>query len=150
MHSVMAVLAVAVLTGCSHGLQETAFKDESGTYIVSRSLVNDRITANQPHVVGVMACDHKWSSEAMAERRKMVDEEISWYGQCQPIEKYKPGAYQVTADQPVATLYQGPISAAIFGASVGTGLALSGDSVTQQGGNASASAKARAGKGHRR
>lgn len=144
---IVAIIAVLVLAGCSSGLQEKAFKDESGTYIVSRSLVNDRVTANQPHVVGVFACDSKYTSEQMVEMKKDGNEH-SWYSTCQPIEKYRPGAYQVTSDQPIGTLYQGPISAAILGASVGTGLALSGDTVTQQGGNASA--KAKAGKGHRR
>lgn len=143
------ILALLVLAGCSSGLQEKAFKDESGTYIVSRSLVNDRVTANQAHVVGVFACDKKVPVGVMAELRQAnVGEDISEYVQCQPIERYRPGAYQVTSDQPIGTLYQGPISAAVLGASVGTGLALSGDTVTQSGGNASA--KAKAGKGHRR
>lgn len=53
------VWAILILAGCSSGLQERAFKDESGTYIVSRSLVNDRITSNQPHISGVFACDTK-------------------------------------------------------------------------------------------
>lgn len=139
--------ACVVLVGCSSGLQETAFRDESGTYIVSRSLVNDRVTANQAHVVGVFACDTKLTSEQMVEQRKDGNEH-SWYTMCQPIERYRPGAYQVTSDQPIGTLYQGPISAAVLGASVGAGLALSGDTVTQQGGHASA--KAKAGNGHRR
>ena len=143
----VAILALLVLAGCSSGLQEKAFRDESGTYIVSRSLVNDRVTANQAHVVGVFACDTKLTSEQMVEKRQDGNEH-SWYTMCQPIERYRPGAYQMTSDQPIGTLYQGPISAAVLGASVGTGLALSGDTVTQQGGNASA--KAKAGKGHRR
>lgn len=144
----VAILALLVLAGCSSGLQETAFKDESGAYIVSRSLVNDRITSTQPHVSGVFACDSKMDAEAMAQWRQLnPGEERSEYSQCQPIERYRPGAYQVTSDQPIGTLYQGPISAAVLGASVGTGLALSGDSVS--GGNASASAKAKSGK-HRR
>lgn len=144
----VAILALLVLAGCSSGLQEKAFKDESGTYIVSRSLVNDRVTANQAHVVGVFACDTKLTSEQMVEKRKDGDDH-SWFSMCQPIEKYRPGAYQIAHDQPIGTLYQGPISAAVLGASVGTGVALSGDTVTQQGGGASASAKAKAGKGRR-
>lgn len=131
------------VTGCSSGLQETAFRDESGTYIVSRSLVNDRVTANQPHVSGVFACDGKYTSEQMVELKK-DGAEHSWYSPCQPIERYRPGAYQVTSDQPIGTLYQGPISAAILGGSIGAGLALSGDTVTQQGGGATSSSNARA------
>ena len=135
--------AVVFLAGCSSGLQERAFKDESGTYIVSRSLVDDRVTANQPHVSGVFACDSKMSADAMAQWRQLnPGEERSEYSQCQPIERYRPGAYQTTSDQPVATLYKGAGEAAILGASIGTGLALSGDTVTQQGGDASARAKA--------
>ncbi len=134
--------ACVVLVGCSSGLQEIAFRDESGTYIVSRSLVNDRVTANQPHVSGVFACDGKYTSEQMVELKK-DGAEHSWYSTCQPIERYRPGAYQVTSDQPIGTLYQGPISAAILGGSIGAGVALSGDTVTQQGGGASANANAR-------
>lgn len=134
-----------VVAGCSSGLQERAFKDETGTYIVSRSLVNDRITANQPHVSGVFACDTKMSAEEMARwRQANTGEEKSEYTQCQPIEKYRPGAYQVASDQPVGTIYKGPVEAAILGGAIGTGLALSGDTVTQQGGGASASANASA------
>lgn len=145
--------ALVLLAGCSSGLQEKAFKDESGTYIVSRSLVNDRVTANQPHVSGVFACDSKMSAEAMAQWRQLhPGEERSEYSQCQPVEKYRPGAYQVTSDQPVGTIYKGPVESAVLGAAVGTGLALSGTDVTQQGGGASAnaSAKARGSRGHRR
>lgn len=149
-HACKWLCVVAVLAGCSQGLQERAFKDESGTYIVSRSLVNDRITANQPHVSGVFACYHRMTSEDMAAFHTIDKEPRSWYSACQPIEQYKPEAYQLTHDQPIATLYKGPIEAAIVGGSIGTGLALSGDSVIQQGGGASASARAKAGKGHRR
>ena len=147
------VWAILILAGCSSGLQERAFKDESGTYIVSRSLVNDRITSNQPHISGVFACDTKTSAEEMARwRQANTGEEKSEYSQCQPVEKYRPGAYQVTLDQPVGTIYKGPVEAAVLGASVGTGLALSGPEVTQQGGgaSASASAKVRGLRGHRR
>lgn len=134
------VFALIMLAGCSTGLQETAFKDESGTYIVSRSLVNDRVTANQPHVSGVFACSGKYTSEQMVELRK-DGEQHSWYSTCQPIEQYRPGAYHATSDQPVATLYKGAIEAGIIGASVGTGLAMSGDTITQRG-TASAGASA--------
>jgi len=133
-----------IIAGCSTGLQETAFKDESGTYIVSRSLVNDRVTANQPHVSGVFACDSKMSADAMAQWRQLNHgEERSEYSQCQPIEKYRPGAYQLTSDQPIGTIYKGPVEAAILGGSLGAGLAMSGDTVTQQGGGANANASAR-------
>lgn len=85
-------------------------------------------------------------------RQANTGEEKSEYTQCQPIEKYRPGAYQVTSDQPVGTIYKGPVEAAVLGAAVGTGLALSGPEVTQQGGgaSASASAKVRGSRGHRR
>lgn len=155
MNGFMLVIGLVLLAGCSSGLQERAFKDESGTYIVSRSLVNDRATANQPHVSGVFACDSKMSTEAMAQWKQLnPGEERSEYSQCQPIEKYRPGAYQLTSDQPVGTIYKGPVEAAIIGGSIGTGLAMSGDTVTQQGGGASssssASAKARGSRRHGR
>jgi len=137
------VFALLILSGCSTGLQETAFKDESGTYVVVRSLVNDRVTANQPHASGVFACDTKISSEQMAELR--ADGAIhSEYTQCQPIERYRPGAYQLTADQPIGTIYKGPVEAAILGVPVGTGLALSGTEVVQQGNVAAAGASSSA------
>ena len=146
----LAVLALFV-SACSSGLQERAFKDESGTYIVSRSLVNDRVTANQPHVSGVFACDSKIPVEAMAQWRQLnPGEERSEYSQCQPIEKYRPGAYQLTSDQPIGTIYKGPVEAAILGGSIGAGLALSGDTVIQQGGGANASARVKLGRHHRR
>ncbi len=149
------VFALLLLAGCSSGLQETAFRDESGTYIVSRSLVNDRVTANQPHVSGVFACDGKYTSEQMVELKK-DGAEHSWYSTCQPIEQYRPGAYHATSDQPIATLYKGPVEAAILGAAVGTGLAMSGDTITQRGTSiAGSSASAQGGNainktGHRR
>jgi hypothetical protein len=148
------VFALLLMAGCSSGLQETAFRDESGTYIVSRSLVNDRVTANQPHVSGVFACDTKVTSEQMVDIKK-DGAEHSWYTQCQPIEQYRPGAYHATSDQPIATLYKGPVEAAILGAAVGTGLAMSGDTITQRGSStAVAGASAQGGnainKGHRR
>jgi hypothetical protein len=141
---------VMVVAGCSSGLQERAFKDESGTYIVSRSLVNDRVTANQPHPAGTFACDSKMSAEAMAQWRQLnPGQDRSEYSQCMPIEKYCPGCYQVTSDQPVGTIYKGPVEAAVLGAAVGTGLAMSGTDVTQSGGGASANASTKA-RGSRR
>lgn len=130
------ISAVVLLAGCSSGLQEVAFMDQ-GRYVVSRSLVNDRVTAGQHHPQGVFVCRQKISSEDMAELRK--DGAVhSQYMDCAPATDYTQ-----TSDQPIFTLYKGPIEAGIIGASVGTGLALSGDTVTQQGGGASASATAK-------
>ena len=144
MKAVLSMIGLVLLVGCSSGLQERAFKDESGTYIVSRSLVNDRLTSNQPHVSGVFACDSRMSAEEMAKWKQANNgDERSEYSQCQPIEKYRPGAYQLTHDQPVGTIYKGPVEAAILGGAIGTGLAMSGDTVTQHGGGASANANAR-------
>lgn len=147
------IVCAVLLTGCSSGLQERAFKNEHGVFIVSQSLVNDRVTANQPHINGQQACMHKYTSEQMVDLRK-DGEEHSWYHGCQKLEDYKPGMYQTTMDQPVGTIYKGPVEAAVLGAAVGTGLALSGPEVTQQGGGASSSssatAKSRGSRGHRR
>lgn len=148
------VFALLLLAGCSSGLQETAFRDESGTYIVSRSLVNDRATANQPHVSGVFACDTKITSEQMVDIKK-DGEEHSWYTQCQPIEQYRPGAYHVSLDQPVGTIYKGPVEAGFVGAGLGLGLGFGGDTITQRGTSiAGSSASAQGGNaisnGHRR
>lgn len=140
MKAVSIILALLVLSACSTGLQERAFKNEHGVFIVSQSLVNDRVTANQPHINGQQACMHKYTSEQMVDLRK-DGEEHSWYHGCQKLEDYKPGMYQTTLDQPVGTIYKGPVEAAIIGAGVGTGLAMSGDTITQRG-TASAGASA--------
>lgn len=133
----LSLCSMVLLAGCSSGLQEVAFMDQ-GRYIVSRSLVNDRFTAGQPHAQGVFICRQKISSEDFAELRK-DGQEHSQYMDCAPATEYVQAS-----DQPIATLYKGPIEAAIIGGSVGAGLALSGDTVTQSGGGASASAKAKA------
>lgn len=130
-------LSVLVLAGCSSGLQEVAFMDQ-GRYIVSRSLVNDRWTAGQPHAQGVFVCQKKISSEDLSELRKDGNEH-SQYMACTPATEYVQAS-----DQPIATLYKGPMEAAILGGSVGAGLALSGDTVIQQGGGASATSKSKA------
>lgn len=136
MRKVALILVVLLLAGCSSGLQEVAFMDQ-GRYIVSRSLVNDRVTAGQPHPQGTFVCRNKISSEEMVQLRKDGNDH-SWYYDCEPAKDYV-----TTSDQPIFTLYKGPLEAAIIGGSVGTGLALSGDTVIQQGGGASASAKAK-------
>lgn len=144
--AVVCAVGVTMLLGCSSGLQERAWQDENGNYIVSRSLVNDRVTANQPHTSGTVACAHKRTSEEMAKLSETGDAH-SWYTVCQPIERYAPGVYQTTSDQPVATLYKGPVEAAILGTGIGLGLAYSGDTITQSsraGAGASASASATA------
>lgn len=149
MRLVVMGVSLAVLAGCSTGLQERAFKNEYGVFIVSQSLVNDRVTANQPHITGQQACMHKYTPEQMADLRK-DGEEHSWYYGCQKLDDYKPGLYQATSDQPVATLYKGAVEAGVLGASVGTGLALSGTDVTQSGGGASASAHSKSAAGRTR
>lgn len=123
-------MSMMLLVGCSSGLKEVAFMDQ-GRYVVSRSLVNDRWTANQPHVQGTFLCRKKISSEDMTELRK-DGQEHSWYMDCEPTTQYVNAS-----DQPIATLYKGPIEAAILGGSIGAGLAFSGDTVTQQGGSTS-------------
>lgn len=122
------VLALSLMA-CSTGLQERAYKNEHGVYIVSQSLVNDRVTAGQPHVTSEQACWKKHTSEDMTELRK-DGEEHSWYYQCKDLKEYKPGEYQASLDQPIATMYQGPVSAGLLGLGMGTGLAFSGDTVT--------------------
>ena len=132
MKAVSIILALLVLSACSTGLQERAFQNEHGVFIVSQSLVNDRVTANQPHLTGGQACFKKYTSEEMAEFRS-AGEDHSWYYLCEKLDHYAPGQYSTALDQPVATLYKGPIEAAIMGGSVGAGLALSGDTITQRG-----------------
>lgn len=147
------VFALIFLAGCSKGLQEKAFKNEHGVYIVSQSLVNDRMTVSQPHVVGEQACMKKHTSEEMAELLKDGDE-MSWYYQCQDLKLYRP-EYHVALDPPIVSYLKGALEAAIIGGSIGAGLAASGDTITQRGSStAVAGASAQGGsainKGHRR
>ncbi len=147
------VFALLLLTGCSSGLQEKAFKNEHGVYIVSQSLANDRMTVSQPHIVGEQACMKKHTSEEMAELLKDGDD-MSWYYQCQDLKLYRP-EYHVALDPPIVSYFKGALEAAILGAAVGTGLAMSGDTITQRGSStAVAGASAQGGnainKGHRR
>lgn len=137
MRSLSMCLMAVLVAGCSSGLQEVAFMDQ-GRYVVSRSLVNDRVTAGQPHAQGVFICRQKISSADLAELRKDGSEH-SQYSDCVQATEYTQAS-----DQPIATLYKGAIEAGIIGASIGTGLAFSGDTVTQSGGNASATAKSKA------
>ena len=137
MRSLSMCLMAVLVAGCSSGLQEVAFMDQ-GRYVVSRSLVNDRVTAGQPHAQGVFICRQKISAADLAALRK-DGAEHSQYADCAPATEY-----MQASDQPIATLYKGAIEAGIIGASIGTGLALSGDTVTQSGGNASATAKSKA------
>lgn len=126
-------LLLAVLVGCSSGLKEVAFLDNAGNYVVDRSLVNDRMTSTQPHASGVFLCKRKITSEQMAVLRQ-DGEEHSYYAECEPAAQYV-----LTGDQPIMTLYKGPIEAAIIGGSIGAGLALSGDTITSSGGSTSTS-----------
>lgn len=123
------VMCVLLLGGCSSGLQEVGFAiPDSGEthHIVNRSLINDRVTGNQPHLQGGFHCTHKVSSEEMATLRQ-DGYEHSWYTGCTPLRDHPQHAYEMTSDQPIATLYEGPIGAAFIGAGVGAGLAHSGD-----------------------
>lgn len=136
MRNLVLCLSVLLLAGCSSGLQEVAFMDQ-GRYIVSRSLVNDRWTAGQPHPQGVFVCRQKISSEDFKKLNKDGNQH-SQYLDCTPSTEYTQ-----TTDQSVLTQYSGPMEAVVLGAALGTGFAMSGDTVIQQGGGASASAKAK-------
>lgn len=131
MKSLGLAVSVVLLAGCSSGLQEVAFQQDDGTYVVSRSLVNSRVTANQPHAQGVFVCRDRLSSELMALFRQRDGAVIdhSWYANCVPATDYT-----ATSDQSILTQASGPIEAVVIGAAVGTGLAMSGDTITQRGG----------------
>lgn len=122
------LMSLAVLVaGCSSGLKEVAFMDQ-GRYIVNRSLANDRFSVNQPHGAGLFSCRQKISSEDMAELRK--DGNVhSAYMNCEPAEHYT-----LTSDPSQASLAKGPAEAVILGAAIGTGLAVSGDTISQRSG----------------
>lgn len=133
------------ITGCSHGLQEVAMNDHQGGYVVTRDMVSSRGTAGQPHVVGIFHCQTKISSVEMAKIRETGVEQ-SWYRDCHSLENMPPDYnYALVSDPSIGTLLQGPVSAAVLaGGLVGMGAVWPEDSVTQNGGNASATSKARA------
>lgn len=132
------------IIGCSHGLQEVAFDDHQGGYIVTRDIVASRTTAGQPHIVGIFHCNGKLTSLEMSEARRSGIEQ-SWYRDCHSLENMPPDYnYALVSDPSIGTLLQGPVSAAVLaGGLVGMGAVWPEDSVTQNGGNASATSKAR-------
>lgn len=139
---VLAFMCLSIV-GCSSGLKEVGFAipdhNDKVHYIVNRSLVNDRMTSNQPHTTGQFHCINKYSSEEMAELRSKYGDH-TWYTGCTPLEDMPAHKYVLTSDQSIASLLQGPLSAAILAGGIGAGLAFSGDDVTvnQSGGGASA------------
>lgn len=145
MRIVPLILIGGLLSACSHGLQEVSFAvhdDQDGAhYIVTRDVVSSRVTANQPHTAGQFHCTGKYTSEEMASLRESYGEH-TWYKDCTPTEYLPMHKYVLTSDQPVATLYQAPVSAAVLSMGFGAGLAFSGSKITQNGGGASSSSSA--------
>lgn len=134
--------------GCSHGLQEVGFAIPDATdrvhHIVTRDVASSRWSVNQPHTAGVFHCKQKRTSEEMAELRRDGNEH-TWYVGCVPVQDMPQHKYVLASDQSIASLVQGPVSAAMISAGVafaghqiGRGLKGSGDSVTQNGGGAHA------------
>lgn len=124
MRYLMAFIMFTTLYGCSSGLKEAGFKVDDTRYLVTRSQVVDRGTANQPHSAGQFYCTQKITSVDMAILRQDGDDH-SWYKDCVSAQDYT-----LTSDQSLASLLQGPLSAAILAGGIGAGLALSGDDST--------------------
>lgn len=149
-HVFLWILVGLWLVGCSHGLQEVGFaipdaKDKIH-HIVTRDVASSRWSVNQPHTAGQFHCTYKRSSEEMAELRRDGNEH-TWYTGCTPTSDIPQHKYAMTGDQSIASLVQGPVSAAIISAGVafaghqiGRGLKGSGDTVnnssSSEGGNA--------------
>lgn len=127
------------LVGCSHGLQEVGFAISDAKdgvhHIVTRDVASSRWSVNQPHTAGQFHCVKKRSSEEMAELRRDGNEH-TWYIGCTPAQDMPQHKYALTSDQSIASLVQGPVSAAMISAGVafaghqiGRGLGRSGDTV---------------------
>ena len=143
----LAVFAVFLLVGCSHGLQEVGFAipdtKDGVHHIVTRDVASSRWSVNQPHIAGQFHCVKKRSSEEMAELRRDGNEH-TWYIGCTPAQDMPQHKYALTADQSIASLVQGPVSAAMISAGVafaghqiGRGLKQSGDTVNNSNANSS-------------
>jgi hypothetical protein len=152
MKAVMIACSLIALAGCSNGLQEVGFAipdEKDGVhYIVTRDVVSSRWTANQPHTAGMFHCVSRYTSEEMAMIRQWAGDH-TWYKGCTPTTQHPQHQYVMTGDQSLASLAQGPASAALLGTGIGVagyfmgkGLRDSGDSVTQNGGGASAASHA--------
>lgn len=114
------------LAGCSHGLQETAFAvpdEKDGVhYVVTRDVVASRVSANQPHTAGQYHCRSRYTSEQMATMRQWVTTDHTWYKDCTPIKQHPNHNDVLTSDQSWASVWQGPLSAALLaGGLVGMG-----------------------------
>ena len=143
MRIVPLIMIGGLLSACSHGLQEVSFAvhdDQDGAhYIVTRDVVSSRVTAGQPHTAGQFHCTGKYTSEEMASLRASYGEH-TWYKDCTPTEYLPMHKYVLTSDQPIASLYSAPVSAAVLSMGFGAGLAFSGSKITQNGGNSSSGA----------
>jgi len=132
----MHVLTLLLLTGCVSP-QEQGLKTEHGWRVVEDIPAGSRVTLNQMQAGAVKQCDHKHTSEAMAELRK-ADPEQSWFYDCKDI--VPP---QLTPGPSIASQTQGAVGLAAAGAAIGTGLALSGDDVTNHNNATGGSARPR-------
>lgn len=143
--AVVGVLWGLAMAGCSHGLQEVGFAvpdaQDKIHHIVTRDVASSRWSVNQPHTAGQFHCTKKRSSEEMAVLRQDGNEH-TWYTGCTPTSQMPQHQYALTADQSIASLVQGPVSAAMISAGVafaghqiGRGLGKSGDTVNNANSN---------------
>ena len=146
-HIFMWIVVGLWLVGCSHGLQEVGFAipdtKDGVHHIVTRDVASSRWSVNQPHTAGQFHCVGKRTSEQMAELRRDGNEH-TWYVGCTPTADMPQHKYALTADQSIASLVQGPVSAAMISAGVafaghqiGRGLKSSGDTVNNSNANSS-------------
>lgn len=140
MKQIMILVLAGLAVGCSHGLQEVGFAvpdaQDKIHHIVTRDVASSRWSVNQPHTAGQFHCTKKRTSEEMAVLRQDGNEH-TWYTGCTPTSQMPQHQYALTADQSIASLVQGPVSAAMISAGVafaghqiGRGLGRSGDTVT--------------------
>lgn len=140
----LAAFAVFLMVGCSHGLQEVGFAipdtKDGVHHIVTRDVVNSRLTANQPHATGQFHCTGKYTSIEMATLRAKYGEH-TWFKGCTPTVDMPQHKYAVTSDQSWVSAFQGVIASAILGGSlVGMAALWPEDNIVQNGGSTSSSA----------
>lgn len=140
------ILVSGLLTACSHGLQEVGFaipdSKDGQHYIVTRDVVSSRWSASQAHVAGQFHCTAKVTSEEMAKLRADGNDH-TWYTGCTPTQDIEQHKYVLTGDQSLASLVQGPMSAAVLaGGLVGMAALWPESNVIQNGGGASSNASA--------
>lgn len=123
MKAALILVVSGMFIGCA-SVQENGVQTAHGWIVVEDIPAGTHVFHNNIQAGAVKQCSGKWTSEEMASLRQ-YDEGHSWFYNCSYIV-----TPQLVSGPSLATQLQGPVSAAILGAGIGTGLALSGDDTT--------------------